>query len=106
MANLSNVVQLLRKEREQTQKELDRLDAALTALGSPASNGHGRRTLSAAGRKAISLAQKARWAKKGPSAHSEAATPRRKMSAVSRRKIAAAQKARWAAWRAKQKKAA
>jgi hypothetical protein len=106
MANLSNVVQLLKKEREQTQKELNRLDAALTALGGPLSNGHGRRTLSAAGRKAISLAQKARWAKKGPSADSEASTPRRKMSAASRKKIAAAQKARWAAWRAKQKKAA
>jgi hypothetical protein len=105
MANLSNVVQLLKRERDQTQKELNRLEAALIALGSPASNGHGR-TLSAAGRKAISLAQKARWAKKGPTAESEASAPRRKMSAASRKKIAAAQKARWAAWRAKQKKAA
>ncbi|HLW83993.1 MAG TPA: hypothetical protein VKR60_02185 [Candidatus Sulfotelmatobacter sp.] len=104
MANLSSVFQLLRSERERTQKELNRLDAALVALGSPASNGHGR-ALSAAGRKAISLAQKARWAKRASSGSVQAAAPRRKMSAVSRRKIAAAQKARWAAWRAKQKKA-
>lgn len=105
MANLSNVVHLLRNERERTQKELNRLEAALAALGSPATNGH-RNGISAAGRKAISLAQKARWAKRSASGHVQAAAPRRKMSAVSRERIATAQKKRWAAWRAKQKKTA
>ena len=105
MENLSNVVQLLRNERERTQKELNRLEAALAALESPSSNGRGR-VISAAGRKAISLAQKARWAKRSSIGNAEAAAPRRKMSAASRRKIAAAQKIRWAAWRAKQKKTA
>ena len=105
MANLSSVVHLLRNERERTRKELNRLEAALAALESPTSNGQ-RHAISAAGRRAISLAQKARWAKAGASGHTQAAAPRRKMSAASRRKIAAAQKVRWAAWRAKQKKTA
>jgi hypothetical protein len=105
MANLSSVVHLLRNERERTRKELNRLEAALAALESPNSNGQ-RHAISAAGRRAISLAQKARWAKRSASGHAQGAAPRRKMSAASRRKIAAAQKVRWAAWRAKQKKTA
>jgi hypothetical protein len=65
MGNLSAVVQQLRKERERAQKEVRRIDAALTALGSLSVNGskRGRHTMSAAARKKISLAQKARWAK-------------------------------------------
>ena len=105
METLSNVVQLLRNERERTRKELNRLEAALAALEIPVANGR-RGPLSAAGRKAISVAQKARWAKKSSNGHAEAASPRRKMSAASRKKIAAAQQERWAAWRAKHKKTA
>jgi hypothetical protein len=105
MANLSSVVELLRNERERTQRELNQLDAALSALGGTAVNGH-RRALSAAGRRAISLAQKARWARKQSSTQAHAARPRRKLSLAARRKIAAAQKARWAAWKANQKKTA
>jgi hypothetical protein len=65
MGNLSAVVQQLRRERERAQKEVHRIDAALTALGSLTANGsnRGRHTMSAAARKKISLAQKARWAK-------------------------------------------
>jgi len=105
MANLSSVVQLLRNERERTQRELNQLDAALSALGGSVANGH-RRALSAAGRRAISLAQKARWARKHSTAKAQPAPPRRKLSLAARRKIALAQKARWAAWKAQQKKAA
>jgi hypothetical protein len=110
MLNLSNVVSQLQAERKQVQSELSRLDAAISALrGSGAGNGsetiriassRPRRTLSAAGRMAISLAQKARWAKRG------ATKAKRTMSTAARRKIAAAQRARWAALKAKQKKAA
>lgn len=110
MPNLSHIVDQLQNQRKQVQSELGRLDAAISALqGSNSSNGsraiaaaspRPRRTLSAAGRKAISLAQKARWANRA------ATKPKRIMSAASRRKIAIAQKARWAAWKAKQKKAA
>src|SRR5450755_3783721 len=61
MGHLSGVVQQLKKERERAQKALIRIDAAIAALGSSGSNGH--QSISAAGRRAISLAQKARWAK-------------------------------------------
>jgi len=39
MGDLSAVVQQLRKERERAQKEVRRIDAALTALGSLSVNG-------------------------------------------------------------------
>jgi len=97
MGNVSTAVMHLKKELERAQKEVQRFGAALAALGS--SNSNGRRTLSAAARRKISLAQKARWAK-------QKATPRRTMSAAGRRRIAAAQRARWAKVKAQQKKAA
>ena len=62
MKHLSVVVQQLKKEREHVQQQVQRIDQALAALGS-SSNGSSR-TMSAAGRRRISLAQKARWAKK------------------------------------------
>ena len=98
MGNLSVVVQQLRRERERTQKEVQRIDAALAALGSLSSNGSSRQhTMSAAARRRISLAQKARWAK-------HKARPTRTISAEGRRRIAAAQRKRWA--RVKRNKAA
>ncbi len=98
MANLSGVVQQLKKAHTEAQGEVKRLGAALAALGSltgrsPAGK---RRTLSAAARRKISLAQKARWAKRGSNTQKRAAKPKRTMSAAGRRKIAAAQRARWA----------
>ena len=65
MGSLTDVVQQLRKERERAEREVHRIDAALAALGSLSVNGskRGRHTMSAAARKKISLAQKARWAK-------------------------------------------
>ena len=67
------------------------------------SNRGRRHGLSAAARRKISLAQKARWAKTKPGA--QPAKPKRVISAASRRKMAAAQKARWAKVKA-QKRAA
>ena len=98
MVNLSGVVEQLKKERGQIEKQLAAINAALAAFVGVYSNGtrgSAKRNLSAEGRRRISLAQKARWAK---------ATPReapkvgkvRVMSAAARRKIAAAQRARWA----------
>jgi hypothetical protein len=89
MSNISGVVQQLSRERENVQKQLQRIDAALAALGSVSSNGTSR-TMSAAARQKISLAQKARWAK------TRTAKPKRTISAAGRRRIAAAQRARWA----------
>jgi hypothetical protein len=114
MSQLSRIVNQLQTQRKQVQSELARLDAAIGALrGLHNSNGSGtrivasrRRTMSAAGRKAIGLAQKARWAKRAVKGQTAATKPKRTMSSAARRKIAAAQKARWAAWKAKHKKAA
>jgi hypothetical protein len=72
MVNLSRTLTQLRQERSRTQKELSRLDGAILALeklvvdhSTPAraSKPRTRRKLSAAARKKISEAQKARWAK-------------------------------------------
>ncbi len=91
MGSLSVVVQQLRKERERAQREVHRIDAALAALGNPSVNGASpsRRSMSAAARRKISLAQKARWAK-------QKTKPKRTISAAGRKRIAAAQRARWA----------
>ena len=91
MGNLSIVVRRFREERERVQKEAQRIDAALAALGSVSANGSSRRhSMSAAARRKISLAQKARSAKQ------RAQKPKRTISAAGRRRIAAAQRARWA----------
>ena len=61
MKHMSVVVHQLKNEREHLQKQLERIDAALEALGSVSSNGVSR-TLSPAAHRRI-VAQKARWAK-------------------------------------------
>jgi hypothetical protein len=90
MTSMSGVVQQLKQERERAQKQIQRIDEALAALGSASSNGASRHTLSAAARRKMSLAQKARWAKR------KTAKAKRTISAAARSKIAAAQRARWA----------
>jgi hypothetical protein len=105
MADLAGVLKELEQERS-------RLDQAITVIGQLVGrNGTGgqtrakrpTRTLSAAARQRISLAQKARWAK---TRRTVAPTRVRTMSRAARNKIAAAQRARWAKSRAQQKKAA
>jgi len=69
---MQSVVTQLKKERERLEDELHRVTAALTAFGKVylggrqpkrAPTARKKRTLSAAGRKRIVAAQKARWAK-------------------------------------------
>jgi hypothetical protein len=106
MGNRSGVVVQLKKALGIAQQEVQRFTAALAALGSSHSNG--RRSLSAAARKRISLAQKKRWAagRKEWKPAAGSAPAKRTMSASARRKIAAAQKLRWAKVRAGKKRAA
>ena len=119
MANLNSALQQLRDERKQAQTQVEKLDQAISVIeglsgtNTRSSNGSRRgRSLSAAARKRISDAQRARWAlrKKQAGAASSAgprAVPNRKpLSASARRRIAAAQKARWAKFRSQQKAAA
>ena len=71
--------------------------------------GKPRRKMSAAGRRRIGAAARARWAKireaktAGKVSGNIGVKPRRKMSAAGRKKIAAAQRARWAKVRAEKK---
>lgn len=73
MSNLLKVVAQLRKQRGEAQKTVEQLDQALAALGSiDGLRSRGRRSqklgrkgriMSAAARKRIAAAQRARWAK-------------------------------------------
>jgi hypothetical protein len=105
---MQSVVSELQKERKRLEDELHRVTAALTAFGKVYMHGrqrtHKRRTISAAGRKRIAAAQRARWARiKGQKIISISSRKGRTMSAAARKRIAAAQKARWAKWRKAQK---
>ncbi len=73
MRNISQTIDRLREERRDAQNQVQKLGEAIAVLEkltrSSGSNMHavanhrGKRVLSAAGRRRISLAQKARWAK-------------------------------------------
>jgi hypothetical protein len=120
MANLGNALQELRAERQVAQLPVEKLDQAISVIeslnGTGVSHNSGRptRIVSAASRRKMAQAQKARWAavRKGPKPATEVAKATgssqvmRTMSASARRRIAAAQKARWAKLRAGKKKAA
>ena len=104
MADLAGVLKELEQERA-------RLDQVIQVIGNLVGrNGTGirtrtrrsKRTLSAAARRKISVAQKARWAK---TRRRVAPTKVQTMSRVARNKIDAGQRARWAKVR-QQKKAA
>jgi hypothetical protein len=102
LTGLTSIVTELRTERSNLVNQLRHVDAALAVLGklnggsSYSAAGH---RVSAAARRKMSLAQKARWAKHS-AANGNAVKPKRVMSAAARRKIAAAQRARWAKVRA------
>jgi hypothetical protein len=110
---MQSVVSQLQKERTRLEDELHRITAALAAFGNVYMHGSRlkaavatgkKRTISAAGRKRIAAAQRARWAKiKGHKVGSISSRKSRKMSPAARKRIAVAQKARWAKWRKGQK---
>ena len=118
MGNLSSALQQLRAERKQVQLHVEKLDTAISAIESL--NGSGTfatkqptRIISAASRRKMAQAQRARWAKARkesqptePAKTTGSAPAKRTMSAAARRKIAAFQRARWAKVKAQQKKTA
>ena len=104
LKGLASIVSELRAKRTNLVNELRHVDAALSVLGklgSGSSHTKPTHTMSAAARRKISLAQKARWAK----AKGRAPKPKRTISAAGKKRIAAAQRARWAKVKAQQKKA-
>ncbi len=76
MASLQRAVKELQSERSHLEKELERVNAALSALASLNSRSRGRGRRRTAERRTV--------------------RPQRHMSASARRRIAAAQRARWA----------
>lgn len=111
MANLSAIMQQLKKERDRVERELSGLNAALAAFvnvyagKSKPTTGRKRRKMSVSARKKIAAAQRARWAKArkgsqpavmGAAKTTPSAPAKRTMSVAARRKIAAFQRARWA----------
>jgi 16S rRNA G1207 methylase RsmC len=111
---MQSVVSQLQKERRRLEDELHRITNALVAFGNVYMHGsrpkgadatRKKRTISAAGRKRIAAAQRARWAKIKGQRVSTSARKGRTMSPAARKRIVAAQKARWAKWRKAQKKA-
>ena len=105
MANLKGLVSFvseLKTVRTSLVNELRHVDAALSVLGKLGGGSNytkPRHTMSAAARRKISLAQKARWAK----AKGHAPKPHT-ISAAGKKRIAAAQRARWAKGKAAKKK--
>lgn len=118
MANLDNALQQLREERKRAERQVETLGKAISAIegvlghsSGPARNGaQGRRTMSAAAKRRIAAAQRARWARvrqqSGAADKKSTAGKKRVLSAAARRKIADAQRARWARFRSKHEKAA
>src|ERR1700676_1306696 len=117
MTNLQNALQQLRAEQREAQLHVEKLGQAISVIESLNGSGTSRnenqptRIISAAPRRKMGGAQKARWGKvrrgPGPVAKTSASVPaKRTMSASARRKIAAAQRKRWAKVRAGKKKAA
>jgi len=111
LEGLGNIVTELRAERAHLVNNLRHVDAALAVLGKLEGGKFAtvsRRSLSAAARRKMAAAQKARWAKvrgqSGSSNKTNNSRPKRTLSAAARRKIAAAQRARWAKVRAAQSK--
>jgi hypothetical protein len=105
LKGMASIVSQLRAQRADFVNQIGQIDAALIVLGKVNGTYASQvpvRTISAAGRKRIAAAQRARWAKVRGKA--KVATPKRKMSAKSRAKIAAAQRARWAKYRKSAKK--
>lgn len=119
MSNLQNALRELREKRHRAQMEVEKLNQVISGIeslnGTETSQKATQpttRVISAASRRKMAQAQRARWAnirkqsQSGPGGKAVAATPaKRIMSAAARRKIAAAQRARWAKVKAQQKAA-
>jgi len=120
MGNLTGALQQLRAERKQAQARVESIDQAISVIESL--NGSGTvlhanqagRAISAASRRKMAEAQRARWARARSEsqpvlalAKTTGSVPvKHTMSAAARRKIAAFQRARWAKLKAQQKNAA
>jgi hypothetical protein len=120
MGNLNNVLQQLRAERKQAQARVESIDQAISVIESLNGSGTGHhanqagRAISAASRRKMAQAQRARWARVRDESQPVVAIAKtidsvpvkHTMSASARKKIATFQRARWAKIKAQQKKVA
>lgn len=122
MSNLTGALQELRAERSRAQSQLQKLDQAISVIESLNGSGSSHKTnqpvrvVSAASRRKMAAAQKARWANvrkeskpvvgAAKTKGSAPAKPKHTMSAAARKKIGAPVRARWAKVKAAQKKSA
>jgi len=118
MATLDNVLEQLRSEQKQAQVAVEKLEEAISAIetlngrhaGTTVNGTRPRRTMSAAARRRIARAQRARWAKvrrQTTQSSAKSSNSRRgRISAEGRNRIAAAARARWARVRAQRGKKA
>src|ERR1035441_7025660 len=107
MSSLGFFLQGLCEDRSATQLRLEKLNQAISAIeslggsGVSSKSGRPKRIVSAASRRKMAQAQRARWGK------TKGRAPKLKhtISAAGRKRIAAAQRARWAKVRAGKKTA-
>jgi hypothetical protein len=100
-----DIISLLKAERDKVARQLNSLNAALAAFtGTYTSTTRPRRKMSAASRRKIAAAQRARWAKQKNQKVIPIKTAKRRISPEGLAHIRAAAKKRWA--KEKQKKAA
>jgi hypothetical protein len=117
MSNLDSALRELREKRSQAQIEIEKLEQIIVGIESLNGAGLSRqatrptRIVSAASRRKMALAQKARWAtvrrqsQPAEMAKSKGSAPKPTISAAGRKRIAAAQRIRWAKIRAGKKAA-
>jgi phage major head subunit gpT-like protein len=113
MANLDEALQQLREERAQAQFRVEKLYQAISTIESLNGSGASRKTtrptriMSAAARRRMARAQRARWARARANNVVPISAKRGKhtISAAGRKRIAAAARARWAKFRAAKKNA-
>ncbi len=104
MSNLENALHELRVKRDRAQSEVEKLNQVISGIESL--NGLGvshkatpsSRRVSAASRRKMALAQRARWAsiRKQSQPATDSTPAKRTMSAAARKRISLMQKARWA----------
>ena len=114
MANLTSALQQLRAEQQEAQLHVEKLGRAISVIESLNGTGGSRkstrptRIVSAASRRKMAQAQRARWAKTRKASQPVATglmVVKRTISAAGRKRIAAAQRARWARLKAGKKSA-
>jgi hypothetical protein len=104
MSNLENALHELRVKRDRAQSEVEKLNQvivgieSLNGLGASQKSTEKTHRVSAASRRKMALAQRARWAsiRKQSQPATDSTPAKRTMSAAARKRISLMQKARWA----------